>query len=153
MAHGRKLSCFCFFLFSLSRVLLFATPWTTACQAPLFMGFPRQEYWSGLPFPSPGNLPDPGTKPMSPAWQVGSSPLSHLGSPRAFGIILNASWLPWWLSSKEPACQAGDMGLVPGPRRPLGEGNGNQLQYSCLGNPMDRGAWWATIHGAIKSLT
>ena len=45
----------------------FATPWTVACQAPLFMGFPRQEYWSGLPFPSPGDLPDPGIEPMSPA--------------------------------------------------------------------------------------
>ena len=44
----------------------FATPWTEACPAPLFMGFPRQEYWSGLPFPSLGDLPDPGIKPMSP---------------------------------------------------------------------------------------
>ena len=44
----------------------FATPWTIACQAPLSMGFPRQEYWSGLPFPSPGDLPNPGIKPMSP---------------------------------------------------------------------------------------
>ena len=43
----------------------FATPWTVAHQAPLFTGFPRQEYWSGLPFPSPGNIPDPGIKPMS----------------------------------------------------------------------------------------
>ena len=47
----------------LSRVRLFATPWTVACQAPLSVGFPRQEYWSGLPFPSPGDLPDPGIKP------------------------------------------------------------------------------------------
>ena len=45
----------------------FATPWTVACQAPLFMGFPGQEYWSELPFPSPGDLSDPGIKPMSPA--------------------------------------------------------------------------------------
>ena len=42
-----------------------ATPWTVACQAPLFMGFPRQDYWSGLPFPTPGNLSDPGIKPES----------------------------------------------------------------------------------------
>ena len=47
----------------LSRVLLFATPRTVACQAPLSMRFSRQEYWSGLPFPSPGGLPDPGIKP------------------------------------------------------------------------------------------
>ena len=45
---------------SLSHVRLFATPWTAACQAPLFMGLFRQEYWSELPFPSPGDLPDPG---------------------------------------------------------------------------------------------
>ena len=45
----------------------FATPQTAVYQAPLFMGFPRQEYWSGLPFPPPGNLPDPGIEPASPA--------------------------------------------------------------------------------------
>ena len=51
----------------LSRVQLFATPWTVAHQAPLSMEFSRQEYWSGLPFPSPGDLPDPGIEPRSPA--------------------------------------------------------------------------------------
>ena len=51
----------------LSRVQLFATPWTVAYQASPSMGFSRQEYWSGLPFPSPGDLPDPGIKPGSPA--------------------------------------------------------------------------------------
>ena len=51
---------------SLSHVRLFATPWTVACQAPPSMGFSRQEYWSGLPFPSPGDLPDPGIEPGSP---------------------------------------------------------------------------------------
>ena len=45
----------------------FATPWTIACQAPLFMGLPRPEYWSGLPFPSPGDLPSPGIEPVFPA--------------------------------------------------------------------------------------
>ena len=50
---------------SLSRVRLFVTPWTVACQAPLSMGFPRQEYWSGLPFPPPGDLPDTGVEPAS----------------------------------------------------------------------------------------
>ena len=52
---------------SLSRVRLFATPWTVAYQAPWSMGFSRQGYWSGLPFPSPGDLPNPGIKPGSPA--------------------------------------------------------------------------------------
>ena len=47
--------------------LTFVTPWTVAHQASLSVGFSRQEYWSGLPFPSPGNLPDPGIQPMSPA--------------------------------------------------------------------------------------
>ena len=55
---------------SLSHVRLFATPWTVAHQAPPFMGFPRQEYWSGLPFPSPGDLPNPGIEPRSPALQA-----------------------------------------------------------------------------------
>ena len=66
------------------RVQLFATLWTIACQAPLSMGFSRQEYWSGLPCPPPGELPNSGIKPASPgslALQVNSSPLSHLGSP------------------------------------------------------------------------
>ena len=52
---------------SLSRVRLFVTPWTVANQAPPPMGFSRQEHWSGLPLPSPGDLPDPGIKPRSPA--------------------------------------------------------------------------------------
>ena len=52
---------------SLSHVRPSETPWTVAYQAPLSMGFPRQEYWSGLPFPPPGYLPDPGIEPMSPA--------------------------------------------------------------------------------------
>ena len=53
---------------SLSHVRLFVTLWTVAHQAPLSMGFSRQEYWSGFPFPSPGDLPDPGTEPTSPAF-------------------------------------------------------------------------------------
>ena len=55
---------------SLSLVQLFATLWTVAHQAPPSMGFSRQEYWSGLPFPSPGGLPDPGIEPRSPALQA-----------------------------------------------------------------------------------
>ena len=55
---------------SLSRVQLFVTPWTVAYQAPLSMGFSRQQYWSRLPFPSPGDLPDPGIEPGSPALQT-----------------------------------------------------------------------------------
>ena len=53
----------------------------------------------------------------------------------------------------ESACNAGDPGLIPGLRRSLGEGNGNPVQYSCLQNPMDRGAWRVIVHGVIKSRT
>ena len=59
---------------SLSRVRLFATPWTVAYQAVMFMGFSRQECWNGLPFPSPGDLPNPGIKPGSPEVQADDLP-------------------------------------------------------------------------------
>ena len=59
---------------SLSRVRLFVTPWTAIYQAPLSMGFSRQEYWSGLPFPSPGDPLDPGIEPGSPTLQVDALP-------------------------------------------------------------------------------
>ena len=66
---------------SLSRVRLFATPWTVAHQAPPSMGFSRQEYWRGLPFPSPGDLPDPEIEPGFPASQANAltsePPASH----------------------------------------------------------------------------
>ena len=71
----------CCVLSRLSHVRFFVTLWTIAHQAPLSMGFPRQEYWSGLPFPSPGDLPDPGIKPMCPALQADSLSLSQQGSP------------------------------------------------------------------------
>ena len=54
---------------------------------------------------------------------------------------------------KASACNAGDLGLIPGLGRSPGEGNGTPLQYSCMENPMDRGAWWATVHGVTKSQT
>ena len=54
---------------------------------------------------------------------------------------------------KESARNVGDLGSIPGSGRSPGEGNGNPLQYSCLENPMDGGAWWATVHGVAKSRT
>ena len=66
---------------SLSRVQLFVTPWTVAYQAPPPMRFSRQEYWSGLPFPSPGDLPDPGIEPGSAALQADSLPSEPPGKP------------------------------------------------------------------------
>ena len=63
-----------------SRVRLFAALWTVACQAPLSMGFSRQEFWSGLPCHPPGDLPVPGIDPVSLALQVDSLPWSHQGN-------------------------------------------------------------------------
>ena len=70
---------------SLSRVQLFATPWTVAYQAFPSMGFSRQEYWSGLPFPSPENLLDPRIKPSSPALEADVLPCEPSGKPLVFG--------------------------------------------------------------------
>ena len=67
---------------SLSRIQLFATPWTVAHQAPASMEFSRQEYWSGLSFPSPGDLPDPGMEPQSPALQADALPSEPPGNPK-----------------------------------------------------------------------
>ena len=65
----------------LSCVRHFATPWTVSHQAPLSLGFPRQEYWNGLPFPTPGDLPRPGIKPMSPAFVGGFFTSEPPGKP------------------------------------------------------------------------
>ena len=61
--------------------------------------------------------------------------------------------LPWWLSGKDSACQAGDLSLTPGSGRSVGEENGKTIQHSCLGNPMGRGAWRAMVHMITKSQT
>ena len=85
---------------------------------------------------------------------------SHLGTsfPElklvSFSIqeIIQYLGLPCWLSGKEFAYNAEAMSLIPGLGRSLGEENSNPLQYSCLGNPMGRGAWWATVHKVTKEL-
>ena len=79
-----------------SRVRLCATPWTLAHQAPLSMGFSRQEHWSGLPCPPPGDLPNPGIQPTSPALQADSLLLSHRGSPHLHYLCLKVvSFFPF----------------------------------------------------------
>ena len=89
----------------LSHVRLFATPWTVARQAPLSMGFPRQEYWSGLPCPSPGVFPTQGQKPGYLGllhWH--SLPLCHLGSPEMWHIFMENKTnknLRWFWSSPQ----------------------------------------------------
>ena len=74
-------SHFFFFFKLLSCVQLFAAPWTVTCQAPLSMEFSRQEYWSGKLFPSPGDLPNPGIEPRSPALQADFLPCEPPGRP------------------------------------------------------------------------
>ena len=75
---------------SLSRVQLFGTPWTVAHQAPPTMEFSRQEYWSGLSFPSPGDLPDPGIEPGSPALQADALPSEPPGKPLITKEVINS---------------------------------------------------------------
>ena len=83
----------------LNHVQLFVTPWTISRQAPLCKEFPRQEYWSGLLFPSSGDLPDPGVKPTFPAWQADSLPLSHMGMK--WSIPMECYWNGILLSKKK----------------------------------------------------
>ena len=74
--------------------------------------------------------------------------------PFFHSFFLSNSWgFPGSSDGKESACNSIDLGLIPGSGRSPGEGNGNPLHYSCLENPMDRGAWWATVHGVAKSQT
>ena len=186
------------------------------------MEFSRQEYWSGVSFLSPGDLPNTGIKPGSTVLQADSLPSEPLGKPlcllryiysryfiifdvivkwdyflnfsfwsfiiiisecKIFLCILQLYWIHWyienakdvtrklaelknavllrgsiryfgflrWLSGKESACNAEDTESIPGFRRSPGEGNSNPLQYSCLGNPMNRGAWWTTVHRIAES--
>ena len=79
----------------LSRVRLFETPWTVAYQAPLSMRFSRQGYWSGLPFPSPEDLPNPGVEPRSPAMQADPLPSESPGKPNVLEYYLIRVWIPF----------------------------------------------------------
>ena len=87
---------------SLSRLRLFATPWTVTYQAPPSMGFSRQEYWSGLPFPSPGDLPDPGIEPGSPTLQA--DPLTSEPPGKAPNYLY---WV-WQSEESEPRVEPED---------------------------------------------
>ena len=118
-------------------------------KAPLSMGFPKQGYGSGLPFLTPGDLPNPGIKSepvASPALAGGF----FTTEPPEKQTSIPSLWLPWWLSDKESACNARDMGSILGSGKYPEEENDNPLQYSCLENCMDRGAWRATAHGVTK---
>ena len=100
----RTCMCVCACAHSLSHVWLFVTLWAIAHQAPLSMGFSRQEYWSGLPCRLPENVPSPGVEPTSPALQADSVPLSHWGSPhmcmngqKGVFVIIISEWGFGWL--------------------------------------------------------
>ena len=146
------------------------TLWTVACQVLLSMGFPRQEYWSGLPFPPPGDLSNSGTEPTSPstppAWQVDSLPLSHWGNQ--FLMLVSLIQIYHCLYIQNLRLVTGGLEIflhklylekslmfriclaLPGGS---GEENGYPLQYSSLENPMDRRTWQAIPHGVTKSWT
>ena len=99
-----------------------------------------------------------GNHTMAWALQWAHCPLNMVRLPScAFWGFLEASTViqgfPWGSDGKESTCNAGYPGSIPGSGRSPGEGNGYPLQYSCLGNPMDRGAWWAIVHGVAKSQT
>ena len=122
----------------LSRVWLFATPWTAAYQAPPSMGFSRQEYWSGLPCPPPGDLPHPGMEHnclLSSALVGGFFTTSTTGEAMA----PHSSTLAWKILWTEEPGRLQSMRLhfhfLPSC---IGEGNGNPLQCSCLENPKNR---------------
>ena len=92
--------------------------------------------------------------PFFPSLRTGQ--IGHLNGWKVeiITLALNRSYMgfPGGSGVKNPLANAGDLGLIPGSRRSPGEGNGNPLQYSCLGNPMDRGTWQATVHGVAKEL-
>ena len=124
-----------------------------AHQAPLSTEFSLQEYWSGLPFCIPGDLPDPGTSPRLLhflRWQADSL-LTALPGEVLFSTHRSHVGFPGGSEGKESACSIGHEGSIPGLGRSPEEGNGYPLQYSCLGNSMDAGAWQATVHGVPKS--
>ena len=111
----------------LSHVWLFATPWTVAYQAPPSLGFFRQEYWSGLPFPSPGDLPNPGIEPGSPLLQADALPSEPPGKSAVKEVYKERTLIPWVLgagggssdserimgSSKKAWLSVGSLGWVP----------------------------------------
>ena len=106
--------------------LFFVTPWTVACHAPLCMGFSRQEYWSGLPFPSPGDLPDPGMEPRSPALQADSLPFELPG------IYMLVSPIRCWLP-RERGC-------------PL-----LHWLWGLCSDPGTQWAWWSTGRPSLEN--
>ena len=134
---------------SLSRVWLFATRWTVARQAPLSMGFSRQEYWSGLPFPSPEDLPNPGIEPGSPALEADAlisepeglskteaNKLIIMQTEKTKVFVINTGWkerIRGWVTKKRsnyPEWAKGVKGLPP--TRPTQENKSHSFQQVIL---------------------
>ena len=112
-----------------------------------------------VPHPkSPFHLP-PHTFPLghpsapAPSILYHASNLDWQSVNNFYKLIMDTHSFPGGSEVKKSACNAGDLGLIPGLGRSPAEGNGNPLQYSCLENPMEGGAWWATVHGVTKSWT
>ena len=158
----------------LVHILLYSSS-TSVCSVlsgyfltPLSMGFSRQGSWSGLSCPPPGDLPDPGletSSPVSPALVDGFFTTETPGKPHSTSTLLN--YFPHilsFLASIQPSpsdtndeeaarqCRRHKRrGSIPGLERSTRGGQGNPLQYSCLENPMNRGAWQTIVHGVTKS--
>ena len=96
---------------------------------------------------NPRNFPDVSRPKESPSSSTTTPLFSDIEAPCWF--LPRASLVAQWV--KNPPANAGDIGSIPGSGRSPGEGKGNPLQYACLGNTMDRGAWWATVHGVTES--
>ena len=139
------------------------TPWTVAHQAPLSMGLSRQEYWSGLSCPPPGNLPNPGTETVSlsslalvgeffttsTTWEALGSRIGTENITSFQRTRKECRTSQVVLEVKNPPANARDIrdkSSVPGWGRSSGGGHDNPLQYSHLENPLDRRAWQATVH-------
>ena len=170
------MSLFVCVLSHFSCVQLFATLGTVVSHAPPSMGFFRQEYWSGLPCPpqlsllkSPalagGFFTSSATCLFNVYFKRSSSKIGMISLSFLKDITFNSKLkmyrssdntfiyiLPGGPSGKEPTCQCRRLRRhstsIPGSGRSPGGGNGNPLQYSCLENPMNRGAWWATVHSS-----
>ena len=137
-----------------------ATTWTTAHQVPLSMEFSRQEYWSGLPFPTPGDLPDPGLEPASPAslaWQANSLPPSHLlqCTLNRFqqNICTTIPGFPGGSAVKNSHLQCrrhSRCGFSLCVRKIPWRRKRQPTPVFCLGNLMSRKAWQATVHGLTR---
>ena len=144
-----------------AHMLSHVIPWTSACRTPLSVDFSRQEYWSGLPFPSPwshilkGRMFVHSTSVIINIYtKVKEHERDSLVAQKVKVKVKESEVTVKESDSqrklKESARNARDLDLIPGLGRPPGEGNGNPLQYSCQEDPMDRGAWQATVHGLTR---